>query len=100
MCYSYTFDFICKTNNYFHQEYFANDTQIITQGDKATKCYIIIGGTVLLTKDNQDVEESIAILKKGDHFGKEAFSNDEQNFYEFNAVTINSGVDCFTIETR
>ncbi|XP_058805020.1 cGMP-dependent protein kinase, isozyme 1-like isoform X2 [Phymastichus coffea] len=91
---------LVKVSKLIQVEFFQSNAQIIRQGKKATKFYIINGGSVRLTKcKRQDEEESIGILRKGDYFGKEAFSNDQQSVYELSAVAMNSGVECFSIDT-
>lgn len=74
---------------------FPKDTTIFKEGDAGDRCYIIISGTVRISKFIANIgEEALAVLKPGDYFGEMALID---NFpRSANAIT-NGDADLFAI---
>ncbi|KAG5888245.1 hypothetical protein JTB14_027927 [Gonioctena quinquepunctata] len=80
--------------NLLKTEWFSAGTEIVRQGDKGHKFYIIRAGTVTITKDMLVV----GVYKKGDCFGELALLEEDCRQA---TVTANSpGVECLTLTRR
>lgn len=62
----------------FHSEFFDTGKDVILQGDKGDKLYLIVRGTVdVLVRDPSGIERHVEQLEDGDHFGEMALLLDQ-----------------------
>ncbi|XP_018569633.1 cGMP-dependent protein kinase, isozyme 1 isoform X3 [Anoplophora glabripennis] len=76
-------------------EFFKAGTQIVRQGDKGNKFYIISAGTVTITKDGEGV---VGVYKKGDCFGELALLKEDCRQATVTADA--PGVECLTLTRK
>lgn len=74
---------------------YARDAVIFKEGDAGDRCYIVICGTVRISKFIPNVgEEALAVLKTGDYFGEMALID---NFPRSAHAIANEDADVFAI---
>lgn len=79
------------------QEFFSAGTAVVRQGDHGDKFYIIRGGTVVVTKREEDGDERrVGALRRGDYFGEQALLHEDRRLATVTALP--PGVECLTLE--
>lgn len=91
---------LAKISDLLRLEFFLSDANIVTQGEKGDKFYIISGGNVRITKNTEHGgEEELVVLGKGQYFGEKALYDDEgENRRQANAIALAPGVECLTLD--
>ncbi|KAL7294389.1 hypothetical protein TKK_0012394 [Trichogramma kaykai] len=90
---------LTKVSQLVETEFFEEDSSIIRQGAPATKFFIIIGGSVALSR-RETADEGPIVVGKEHYFGEQAFSGDEDEVYDVTATALKPGVVCLTLETK
>lgn len=79
------------------QEFFSAGTAVVRQGDRGDKFYLIRGGTVVVSKREEDGEERrVGALRRGDYFGEQALLHEDRRLATVTALP--PGVECLTLE--
>lgn len=78
------------------QEFFSAGTAVVRQGDRGDKFYIIRGGTVVVTKREEDGERRVGTLCRGEYFGEQALLHQDRRLATVTALP--PGVECLTLE--
>ncbi|KAJ8920701.1 hypothetical protein NQ315_004840 [Exocentrus adspersus] len=81
--------------NLLKSDFFKPGTQIVRQGDKGHKFFIIRAGTVTITKDGEGI---VGHCKKGDCFGELALLKEDCRQATVTADA--PGVECLTLERK
>lgn len=91
---------LAKISDLLRLEFFLSGANIVTQGEKGDKFYIISGGNVRITKTTEyGDEEELVVLGKGQYFGEKALYDDEgENRRQANAIALAPGVECLTLD--
>ncbi|XP_059610773.1 cGMP-dependent protein kinase egl-4-like [Phlebotomus argentipes] len=81
------------------REFYPSGWEIIKQGDKADKFYIIRGGTATVTQtyENGRVLE-VDVLKRGDYFGDRALITEETR--DCSVIANSPGTECLILDKR
>lgn len=79
------------------QEFFSAGTQVVRQGDRGDKFYIIRGGKVMVTKrDGNEAEQYVGTLGRGEFFGEQALLHEDRRLATVTAQP--PGVECLTLD--
>lgn len=79
------------------QEFFSAGTQVVRQGDRGDKFYIIRGGKVMVTKrDGNETEQYVGTLGRGEFFGEQALLHEDRRLATVTAQP--PGVECLTLD--
>nr|XP_023020015.1 cGMP-dependent protein kinase, isozyme 1-like [Leptinotarsa decemlineata] len=81
--------------NLLKSEFFPTGKEIVRQGDKGHKFYIIRAGTVTITKDKEGV---VGVYRKGDCFGELALL--EEDCRQATVTADAPGVECLTLTRK
>ncbi|XP_041977300.1 cGMP-dependent protein kinase, isozyme 1-like isoform X2 [Aricia agestis] len=87
---------LAKIADFLKREFFSAGTPVVRQGDKGDKFYIIRGGTVAVTKREEDGERRVGTLRRGDYFGEQALLHEDRRLATVTALP--PGVECLTLE--
>ncbi|XP_031781151.1 cGMP-dependent protein kinase isoform X3 [Nasonia vitripennis] len=89
---------LSKISDLIKIEFYPAGAQIVRQGEKGNKFYIISGGTVRVTKDTDFGEEELVVLCKGQYFGEKALYDDSgENRRHANVIALDP-VECLTLD--
>lgn len=79
------------------QEFFSAGTAVVRQGDRGDKFYIIRGGTVVVSKREEDGgDRRVGSLGRGQYFGEQALLHEDRRLATVTAMP--PGVECLTLE--
>lgn len=88
---------LIKISECLKREFFSAGTAVVRQGDYGDKFYIIRGGTVIVTKrDEEDGEKRVGSLGRGDYFGEQALLHQDRRLATVTALA--PGVECLTLD--
>ncbi|CAH0720765.1 unnamed protein product, partial [Brenthis ino] len=88
---------LAKIADFLKREFFSAGTAVVRQGDHGDKFYIIRGGTVVVTKREEDGDERrVGALRRGDYFGEQALLHEDRRLATVTALP--PGVECLTLE--
>ena len=86
-----------KLINVIKLENFEENSQIIKEGDIGDTFYIIVKGSVKITKNIDGKETELKIMGINDHFGEKALIEDDRRSANVIAVGL---VTCLTIQRK
>nr|XP_026495177.1 cGMP-dependent protein kinase, isozyme 1-like [Vanessa tameamea] len=88
---------LAKIAEFLKREFFSAGTIVVRQGDRGDKFYIIRGGTVTVTKREEDGNERrVGSLRRGEYFGEQALLHEDRRLASVTALP--PGVECLTLE--
>ncbi|XP_046965323.1 cGMP-dependent protein kinase, isozyme 1-like [Vanessa cardui] len=88
---------LAKIAEFLKREFFSAGTTVVRQGDRGDKFYIIRGGTVIVTKREEDGgERRVGSLRRGEYFGEQALLHEDRRLASVTALP--PGVECLTLE--
>ncbi|KAJ8725588.1 hypothetical protein PYW08_003771 [Mythimna loreyi] len=86
-----------KISEFLKREFFSAGTPVVRQGDRGDKFYIIRGGTVVVTKrEDEGGEKRVGVLGRGQFFGEQALLHEDRRLATVTAQP--PGVECLTLE--
>ncbi|XP_011550111.2 cGMP-dependent protein kinase, isozyme 1-like [Plutella xylostella] len=88
---------LVKMSGFLKREFFSAGTEVVRQGDRGDKFYIIRGGVVVVTKrDGEGAERQVGVLRRGNYFGEQALLHEDRRLATVTAQP--PGVECLTLE--
>ncbi|CAG9585544.1 unnamed protein product [Danaus chrysippus] len=88
---------LAKIADFLKREFFSAGTAVVRQGDRGDKFYIIRGGTVVVSKREEDGgDRRVGSLGRGQYFGEQALLHEDRRLATVTAMP--PGVECLTLE--